>query len=182
MIVLSSNIRSEFVNKHFNILLLLIFTSITSVSQTYAPDSRRIENTLKKVFTESKREGKSTSNWVACNRDSQYQKNDTIRLISNINGHINDCCEVVDWFFSKKHKLFITESQRCKGSSRIATVRDMYTMSVIQKKAFADIKLKGYDKKIIVFTVLSIDTAKGYNGPVTTMTIKRVYESGSTNQ
>jgi hypothetical protein len=166
------------------IITLPLFTCGALFGQTDRPDSRRIINAFKKAFKESRRQGGSASSWAACNLDSQFYKKDTVYLIHKPYGHFNDCCEEVNWVFYKKYKCYITQSQSCRepASSRITTYNDMYAVSVIQKKAFADIKLTGYNNRIIKFTVLSIDSGNGNTGRSTIMTLVKIYESGSTDR
>ncbi|WP_210463131.1 hypothetical protein [Rufibacter roseolus] len=67
------------------------------------------------IEQESKKSISVGSNeWLTCNKDSAFFKNDTIRLFeNNLYRAAYICCDKVGWTFWKKDSFIIQESQNC---------------------------------------------------------------------
>lgn len=97
------------------IIVFILLTTFFFIYNLYGQEMTLNKKTIKKSF---KKEAKSHSNWnwIACNQDSIYFKNDTIVLYNNSNYvyYSNGCCNFINWNFINKKVTYWTNSQICR--------------------------------------------------------------------
>lgn len=101
--------------KYIFTLLFMGFIFVNGYSQK-KQNIKLTKHNLKKHFKNpSEFDDNESSKWTACNTDSSYYKNDSIKLFDNTNFYYTSgCCYFIDWIFLSKATLYLGKMLICQ--------------------------------------------------------------------
>lgn len=136
--------------KRSTLTVILIFVSCFSYGQTNSVTKKEIVRLFKID------EGQNSKSWTICNQGDTFFKTDTLYFYDSINYFYQsgNCCEFVQWDFSKKNFFVQKKLQVCKepSTSEVITEKNYYSIKPVSEKG--QILLKKYHKNELVETFL----------------------------
>jgi calcineurin-like phosphoesterase family protein len=152
--------------------LTLFFSTQTLFGQELRVD-RKILHQLFKVDQQQK-----SKEFIICNTNNGFSKNDTLYLISDINYFYqsNSCCEFIEWKFQNEKLMSENEFQICRepASAKVFNDKNIFKIKIEQEKE--NVYLLRYQnlKLLDKFLVASLSTTQLANTEKTYSTLKLI--------
>lgn len=152
-------------------LLIFIFTiSFYSIGYSQIPDTSLTKKNVAELF-------KKDFNYVCCveqnpvwsicfSDGNEYSTADTIQLFSDKYHYLKgNCCNVVEWIFSKKNTIFISKTKVCQEPPLSTVSADESNIKIKIKTNDSNLKLQLFKngKLIDEFMLIAIDYDVMYN-------------------
>ncbi|MCO5935889.1 hypothetical protein NAF17_10065 [Mucilaginibacter sp. RB4R14] len=163
------------------LIFALTFILITNIAyaQKSSPTIKQVYKLLKLSIDQSSKKSISigSGEWLICNQDSAFFKDDTLRLYDHINYfyQLSKCCDFVGWTFYKKNAFVQSRSQICKEPASGSAYTEYYNIQLFSKdkRTFMNVK-----KQAIVtekFEIIRIkNVALANNNFSNVITLKRL--------
>ncbi|MBD1386113.1 hypothetical protein IDJ75_12540 [Mucilaginibacter rigui] len=117
--------------------LTLILIANVGYSQSAAPGVNQVYKLLRSSINQTSKKSISigSGEWLICNQDSAFFKNDTLRLYDNINYfyQLSKCCDFIGWTFYEKNAFVQSKSQICNEPSSMSIQTEYYNIQVFSK-------------------------------------------------
>jgi len=139
--------------KHFLLFLLMSSTSFIAVGQPIDFNKKKFI----KIFYE--KPNKDTyAQWITCNHESAYFKNDTINMFNYPSVENYDCCTTMTWnLFHKSNEYTIKEGYQCYEPGRTIETHKLGSVIIIENEAPSlFILFKERNKVMYKYRILSL--------------------------
>lgn len=159
--------------------LILTLTVVSGYSQISKPSTSQVYTLLKSTvdqpFKKNIRVG--AGEWLICNQDSAFFKNDTLRLYSNLNYfyQLNKCCDFIGWTFYRKNAFVQSKSQICNEPASSSANSEFHEIQLISKNKSTVMLVRKQGVVVQMFEIISLDkVALANNNSSNVITLKRL--------
>jgi len=138
--------------------LFLIYVGSCQAQHIYVS---QINKLLKSSISQTSKKNieVGSGEWLICNQDSAFFKNDTLILYDNRNYfyQLGKCCDFIGWTFYKKGAFLQSKLQTCNEPSSRSAYTEFYEVKVVakQKSTYLLISKKGVPSKNFEITNIS---------------------------